>query len=61
METLTKIQLIDIIKENMQKKANLEFLLESLNGVSWEFDLKANKFTYVSKNSESILGYKVEM
>ena len=38
----------------------LENLLENINGISWEFDLKTNRFAYVSPNAEKILGYKRE-
>ena len=36
----------------------LQNLLDNIKGISWEFDLAANKFTYVSANAEDILGYK---
>jgi PAS domain S-box-containing protein len=32
-------------------------IVELTNAIHWEFDLGANKFTYVSPQSESILGY----
>lgn len=35
----------------------LQNLLDSINGISWEFNLKENKFIYVSPNIERILGY----
>ena len=38
----------------------LENLLENINGISWEFDLKTNRFTYVSPNVKEILGYERE-
>jgi len=45
--------------ENSQKeRKRLEFLMENVNGISWEYDLQADKFTYVSPNAERILGYK---
>lgn len=37
----------------------LHNLLDSINGISWEFDLTANRFTYVSPNSLRILGYGI--
>lgn len=60
MEHLTKIELLDIVQENIQEKENLEFLLDSLHGVSWEFDLRKQRFTYVSKNAEDFLGYELQ-
>ena len=47
-------------KELTTQNANLQKLLYNINGISWTFDLKNNKFTYVSPNSEKILGYKEE-
>ena len=38
----------------------LENLLENINGISWEFDLPSNRFTYVSPNAKKILGYERE-
>ncbi|HFB53438.1 MAG TPA: diguanylate cyclase, partial [Sulfurimonas autotrophica] len=38
----------------------LENLLENINGISWEFDLQSNRFTYVSANAKKILGYERE-
>jgi len=37
----------------------LQNLLNSINGISWEFDLTTNRFTYVSPNSPRILGYSI--
>ena len=36
----------------------LQNLLNNIKGISWEFDLASDKFTYVSSNTEDILGYK---
>ena len=37
----------------------LQNLLNSINGISWEFDLTTNRFTYVSPNSPRILSYSI--
>ena len=52
--------------ENLQEKENsliahnkrLQNLLNNIKGISWEFDLVTNMFTYVSSNAEELLGYK---
>ena len=36
---------------------NLQNLLTNINGISWEYDLKSDTFTYVSSNTTEILGY----
>lgn len=38
---------------------HLQNLLNSINGISWEFDLVAERFTYVSPNAPRILGYSI--
>ena len=38
----------------------LENLLENINGISWELDLEADRFTYISPNVQYILGYERE-
>jgi diguanylate cyclase (GGDEF)-like protein/PAS domain S-box-containing protein len=43
----------------LQKKHNaLEHLLENIAGISWEYDYIHDKFTYISKNIYTILGYQ---
>ncbi len=37
-----------------------ETLLSSVDGVAWEFDLAAGKFTFVSTQAERILGYPLK-
>ena len=44
----------------ISQNTRLENLLENINGISWEFDLAADKFTYVSPNAKTILGYMRE-
>ncbi|WP_415250817.1 diguanylate cyclase domain-containing protein [Sulfurimonas sp.] len=60
MEHLTKQELISIINANIQEKENLEFLLESLHGVSWEFDLAKDHFIDVSKNAKKLFGFNID-
>ncbi|QSZ40759.1 diguanylate cyclase [Sulfurimonas aquatica] len=60
LETLDKSELIAMLKESQEQKKDLEYLLENINGISWEFDLVKDKFTYVSANAKSILGYERE-
>ena len=60
MERFSKLELIDLISQSTQEKENLEFLLENLNGISWEYDLKQDFFSYISKNAKSFLGYELE-
>lgn len=60
MNNLTKQELIEIAHNRLQEKEKFESLLESLSGISWEFDLGANKFTYVSQNATELLGYTLK-
>ena len=60
LNTLTKDELIAQIKTSMQKQKNLKNLLDNLHGISWEYSLFEDKFTYVSPNAKDILGYEVE-
>ena len=56
----------EVAYKNLQKvehtltshNKRLHNLLNNIKGISWEFDLVSNKFTYVSSNAEAILGYK---
>lgn len=48
---------MNLQQELVTQNSNLQKLLYNINGISWTFDLKNNKFTYVSSNSEKILGY----
>ncbi|MGA7935956.1 MAG: PAS domain S-box protein, partial [Kovacikia sp.] len=43
-----------------QSKQYYEALIHSLNGIIWEFDLRTQKFLFVSQKAEEILGYPVE-
>ncbi len=60
LETLTKDELILQVNSSFENNKSLEFLLDNLNGLSWEFDLHADKFTFISSGAEKILGYKIE-
>jgi PAS domain S-box-containing protein len=44
-------------KELFESREFFKNIVELTNAIHWEFDLAANKFTYVSPQSESILGY----
>jgi len=47
--------------EQLQEKNNsLEYLLENIGGISWEYDIRQDHFVYISKNIQNILGYKPE-
>lgn len=60
VKNLTKSKLINIIEDSILEREKLEFLLKSLNGISWELDLSTEQFTYVSENAQEFLGYKLE-
>jgi diguanylate cyclase (GGDEF)-like protein/PAS domain S-box-containing protein len=60
LEKLSKEELIAIVQSDTQKTHSFKNLLENINGISWEFDLKQDKFTCVSPTTEKILGYKME-
>ena len=60
LEKHTKEELITILQDSERSRQNLEFLLENINGISWEYNLVDNSFEYVSSNAERILGYKKE-
>jgi len=40
-----------------QQHLQLQKLLDTINGISWELDLKQGRFTYVSPNLKRLLGY----
>lgn len=64
--TFVSIEKREVAYKNLQKlehtltahNERLHNLLNNINGISWEFDLASNRFTYVSSNVEDILGYK---
>ncbi len=60
LKALTKNELINKVKSSIENKKNLEFLLDNLDGISWEFDLNADKFTFISLGAKQILGYEIE-
>lgn len=39
---------------------NFRILVEHINAIPWRFDLKNNRFTYIGKQAERILGYPIE-
>jgi len=48
---------INVLEELVQKNNSLEYLLENIGGISWEYDYINDFFVYISKNIENILGY----
>ena len=60
LQQLTKDELIQSVKESIQEKESLKYLLKSMSGISWEFDLLSNKFNYVSENAKKVLGYELD-
>jgi len=46
--------------KNSFNKERLEFIAENVNGILWEADAETFAFTYVSSQSNSILGYPPE-
>jgi PAS domain S-box-containing protein len=64
-DTLSRVlvSIIDITEQKLteemlrQREQMYRMLIESTSALSWEFDLAAMKFTYVSPQAESITGY----
>ena len=56
----SKDELIEKIKAAEKEKKSFKCLLDSIHGISWEFDLSADKFTYISSATKKILGYERE-
>lgn len=47
-----------LIEESLrQSEENAQTLINSLDGIVWEFDLKEARYTFVSQRAELILGY----
>lgn len=59
-DKLNKTELITLLEKSNQQNNNMLFLLNNINGISWEFDLLQNKFVYISSNVKDILGYEIE-
>ena len=57
LENLSKQELIALVKKSEQDHSDLDYFLENLNGISWEYNIKKDSFVYVSANAEKILGY----
>ena len=51
---------IKTLYELQHKNNSLEYLLENIGGISWEYDALNDLFLYISKNVTNILGYSVE-
>ena len=58
LENLSKQELISLLNKSQQDHSDLDYFLENLNGISWEYNIKKDRFVYVSANAEEILGYK---
>lgn len=58
LDKFTISQLVEVAKFYKQDYKNLEYLLENIHGISFEFDLVQDRFTFVSANAEKFLGYK---
>jgi len=57
LESLSKQELIALVEKSPQRHNDLDYFLENLNGISWEFNLHTDTFEYVSSNAKEILGY----
>jgi diguanylate cyclase (GGDEF)-like protein/PAS domain S-box-containing protein len=51
---------IKALEQIQEKNNSLEYLLENIGGISWEYDIVKDTFVYISKNVENILGYSVK-
>ena len=60
LNQFNKDELIDKIKAGEEERKSFKYLLDSIHGISWEFDLHADKFTYISSGTKKILGYNVD-
>ncbi|CBN59206.1 PAS domain S-box protein [Kamptonema sp. PCC 6506] len=59
--TLTDISdRIQVEAELAKSRQNYYSLIQSVNGVVWEYDLNNNRFTFVSDKAEELLGYPIE-
>jgi PAS domain S-box-containing protein len=59
--TLTDISdRIQAEAELAKSRQNYYSLIQSVNGVVWEYDLNNNRFTFVSDKAEELLGYPIE-
>ena len=54
MDVSDRILMESALKEQHKKLQNL---LDSVNGISWEYDIPSNRFTFVSPNSYRLSGY----
>lgn len=60
LQKCSRDELIEKIKSGEAQRKSFQYLLDSIYGISWEFDLSCDKFTYVSSATKRILGYKEE-
>lgn len=61
MENSLKYEELKIQPDSFLKNDKFRELIEGLNMITYEYDLKLRKFDYVSRMAESILGYPPEM
>ncbi|HLO47032.1 MAG TPA: PAS domain S-box protein [Kamptonema sp.] len=66
-ETIGYIGTLTDISDRKQAEAELEksrqnyySLIQSVNGIVWEYDIQNNHFTFVSDKAEELLGYPIE-
>ena len=60
LEKLSKAELIEKLKFYNEEKKGLQYLIDSIHGIAWEFDLNSNRFTCISSGAKRILGYEIE-
>ena len=58
LEKLSKKELVVLLNKSQKDHSDLDYFLENLNGISWEYNIQKDHFDYVSANAEKILGYK---
>lgn len=54
---LRTTELAENQRHTHQQHLQLQKLLDAINGISWEFDLTQDRFTFVSQNLKRLLGY----
>jgi len=57
LSSLSKDELIAIIQSDTQQAQSFKNLLTNINGISWEYNLKTDSFTFVCPATQKILGY----
>lgn len=49
-----------IQKKILESQQRVNALIQSIDGIVWEFDLSSNQFTFISEKITTLLGYKKE-